>query len=68
MAMLIAAVAVAAGGVLAFATIRNPPRRAATAPPAVAEDSLNCAHCALDAPPLRFGPEDQRESRPAVTE
>jgi len=59
MAMLISAVAVAAGGVLAFATIRNPPRRPAGAPPAVDEDVLNCAHCALDAPPLRTVPKDQ---------
>jgi len=58
MAMLIAAVAVAAGGVLAFATIRNPPRRPAEA--AVEDkESLNCAHCALDAPPLRTVPSDQ---------
>jgi EmrB/QacA subfamily drug resistance transporter len=58
MAMLIAAVAVAAGGVLAFATIRNPPRRPDEA---VVEDkeSLNCVHCALDAPPLRSVPRDQ---------
>ena len=58
MAMLIAAVAVAAGGVLAFATIRNPPRRSAEA--AVEDkESLNCAHCALDAPPLRSVPRNQ---------
>jgi hypothetical protein len=58
MAMLIAAVAVAAGGVLAFATIRNPSRRPDEA--AVEDrDSLNCAHCALDAPPLRTVPRDQ---------
>ncbi len=67
-AMLIAAVAVAGGGVLAFATIRNPPRRPATAPPPVDVDTLNCAHCGLDAPPLRSGSKAQRESRPAVQE
>ena len=58
-AMLISAVAVAAGGVLAFATIRNPARRPAGAPPAVDEDVLNCAHCGLDGPPLRSGSRDQ---------
>jgi EmrB/QacA subfamily drug resistance transporter len=62
MAMLISAVAVAAGGILAFATIRNPARRpAGAAAEAAAEDteSLNCAHCALDAPPLRSVPRNQ---------
>jgi EmrB/QacA subfamily drug resistance transporter len=68
MAMRIAAVAVAAGGVLAFATIRNPPRRPAAAPAAVDEDSLNALHCCLDAPPLRTGPKDRREPRAAVPE
>jgi EmrB/QacA subfamily drug resistance transporter len=58
MAVLIAAVAVAAGGALAFATIRNPPRRSAEAA-ARDKESLNCAHCALDAPPLRSVPADQ---------
>jgi EmrB/QacA subfamily drug resistance transporter len=58
MAMLIAAAAVAAGGVLAFATIRNPSRPAGAAPAEYVE-SLNCAHCALDAPPLRSVPTDQ---------
>jgi hypothetical protein len=58
-AMLIAAVAVAAGGVLAFATIRNPPRRSAEEPPAEDVDSLNALHCCLDAPPLRSGSKDQ---------
>ncbi len=58
LAMLISAVAVAAGGVLAFATIRNPTRRPAGA--AVEDrESLNCAHCALDAPPLRSVPRGQ---------
>jgi EmrB/QacA subfamily drug resistance transporter len=57
-AMLIAAVAVAAGGVLAFATIRNPlPRPAGAA--VEDKESLNCAHCALDAPPLRSVPRGQ---------
>jgi EmrB/QacA subfamily drug resistance transporter len=58
-AMLIAAVAVAAGGVLAFATIRNPARRPAEAPAAVDEDALNALHCCLDAPPLRSGQRSQ---------
>jgi hypothetical protein len=48
--MLIAAAVSAAGGVLAFVTIRNP--RAAAVPP-VDGDSLECLHCGLDAPPLR---------------
>jgi len=53
-AVLIAAAVSAAGGVLAFATIRNP--RPATVPPArppVDSDTLECMHCGLDAPPLR---------------
>jgi EmrB/QacA subfamily drug resistance transporter len=60
-AVLIAAAAAAAGGILAAATIRNPPRRprggSAAAPD---EDTLNCLHCALDAPPLRSRPGDQQ--------
>ena len=59
MAMLIAAVAVAAGGVLAFATIRNPPRRPAAVPAAADQDTLNCLNCGLDAPPLRSRTQDQ---------
>jgi hypothetical protein len=54
-AVLIAAAVSAAGGVLAALTTRNPPRRAAE-PPAVQpadQDTLNCLHCGLDAPPLR---------------
>jgi hypothetical protein len=49
-AVLIAAAASAAGGLLAAATIRNP-AHAAEKPP----ESLDCLHCALDAPPLRSG-------------
>jgi EmrB/QacA subfamily drug resistance transporter len=45
-AMLISASVIAAGGVLAWLTIRNPARAAA---PAAAPTT----HCALDAPPLR---------------
>jgi EmrB/QacA subfamily drug resistance transporter len=64
-AVLIAAVASAAAGVLAAATIRNPPRRAARKPaePAPDEDVLCTLHCALDAPPLRSRP----DSPPAAT-
>ncbi len=51
-AVLIAAIACAAGGLLAFATIRNPPRGPARAaePEQPAPRGL---HCGLDAPPLR---------------
>ena len=67
MAMLIAAVAVAAGGVLAAATIRNPPRRPGRGSRLARHDenSLNCPHCALDAPPLRSVPADQCRVRRA---
>jgi len=56
-AVMIAAVVSAAGGVLAFATIRNP--RPAVVPsqgPPADRDSLECMHCGLDAPPLRSRP------------
>jgi hypothetical protein len=49
--VVIAAVFCAAGGVLAAATIRNPVRLAVPAAGASAE--VQCAHCGLDAPPLR---------------
>jgi hypothetical protein len=53
-ALVIAAIACAAGGVLAAATIRNPPRRrpqpGAAGQPEPARADL---HCSLDAPPLR---------------
>lgn len=53
-AVLLAAAVAAAGGVLAAMTIRNPLRAAEPAVPAVqVGESLNCLHCALDAPPLR---------------
>jgi hypothetical protein len=53
-AVLIAAGVSAAGGVLAFATIRNPPRRAAPTPtPQADKESLQCMHCGLDGPLLR---------------
>ncbi|HEY0718533.1 MAG TPA: MFS transporter [Streptosporangiaceae bacterium] len=52
-ALLIAAVACAAGGLLAAVTIRNPPRHqpqpGEPVPPAAARANL---HCSLDAPPL----------------
>ena len=64
MAMLIAA-AVAAGGVLAFATIRNPPRSAAGAG-AVDGDTLKCPALRARRAAARSGPQDQREPRPAV--
>jgi EmrB/QacA subfamily drug resistance transporter len=53
-AVLISAVAAAAGGLLAAVTITNParvPTRAVQAP--ADEDTLNCMNCGLDAPPLR---------------
>ena len=49
-AMLIAAVAAAAAGLLAAATIRNPAKRPAGGKD---KDTLETLHCALDAPPLR---------------
>ena len=55
-AVLIAAVASAAAGILAAATIRNPPRRRPVpepAVPAVDKAALHCYSCAIDAPPLR---------------
>jgi EmrB/QacA subfamily drug resistance transporter len=57
-AVLIAAVASVAAGILAAATIRNPPRRRPVpepAAPAADEDALNCYSCGIDAPPLRSG-------------
>jgi EmrB/QacA subfamily drug resistance transporter len=50
-AVLIAAGAAAAGGVIAALTIRNPPRRGQAEPPATS--ALHRSYCALDAPPLR---------------
>jgi EmrB/QacA subfamily drug resistance transporter len=58
-AVLLAAAAAVAGGVLAAATIRNtvsPPSRPERADANRAdenEDVLDCLHCGLDAPPLR---------------
>jgi EmrB/QacA subfamily drug resistance transporter len=54
-AMLIAAVVAAAGGVIAALAIRNPPRQ----PAAADADTLNCLNCGLDAPPLRSRSGDQ---------
>jgi EmrB/QacA subfamily drug resistance transporter len=56
-AVLIAAVAAAAAGVLAAVTITNPRRGRAGEPagPPTDADELQCSHCALDAPPLRTG-------------
>jgi EmrB/QacA subfamily drug resistance transporter len=53
-AVLISAAVSAAGGLLAAVTISNPGRTAEPSAQAVqAAESLNCLHCALDAPPLR---------------
>jgi hypothetical protein len=53
-AVLISAAVSAAGGVLAFAFIRNPaPAAEPSAQAARAAESVNCLSCALDAPPLR---------------
>ena len=53
-AVLISAAVSAAGGVLAFAFIRNPaPAVEPSAQAARAAESVNCLSCALDAPPLR---------------
>lgn len=53
-AVLISAAVAAAGGLLAAATITNPPRvRQRPAPPVEDEAVLNCLTCGLDAPPLR---------------
>jgi hypothetical protein len=53
-AVLIAAAVATAGGILAAATIRNPPRRPRpSAQPVPDPEALNCLNCALDAPPLR---------------
>jgi hypothetical protein len=44
----------AAGGVLAFATIRNPrPAPVPSLRPPADRDTLECMTCGLDAPPLR---------------
>jgi MFS family permease len=53
-AVLIGAAVAAAGGLLAAATIRNPPRHSLG--DTRNEDALDCLHCALDAPPLRSRP------------
>jgi EmrB/QacA subfamily drug resistance transporter len=59
-AVLIAAAVAAAGGLLAFAAISNPPRPAELpGPPAPVEEAHNCLHCALDSPPLRTSTSDQ---------
>jgi EmrB/QacA subfamily drug resistance transporter len=53
-AVLIAAAVSLAGGVLAFATIRNPARLPEQSAAAARDDDvLNCLHCGLEAPPLR---------------
>jgi len=63
-AVLIAAAFAAAGGILAAATIRNPPRYPAPAEPgapgaetgpAPGDETVRGLHCGLDAPPLRGG-------------
>jgi EmrB/QacA subfamily drug resistance transporter len=55
-AVLIAAAFAAAGGILAAATIRNPPKRRPQRTADEALDSMRC--CALDAPPLRSTSQD----------
>jgi EmrB/QacA subfamily drug resistance transporter len=62
-AVLIAAVAAVAGGLLAAVTITNPPKQPA-GPPAADEDTLNCSSCALDAPPLRSSPDEPLAANP----
>ena len=66
-AVIIAGVAAAAGGLLAAATIRNPSRgrAAGAAEPDRDAQSLRCLHCALDAPPLRSGPDTPAPQRSA---
>jgi len=51
-AVLISAIACAAGGLLAFATIRNPPRERLR-PAEPGQPAPRALHCGLDAPPLR---------------
>ncbi len=65
-AVLIAAAACAAGGLLAAVTIRNPPRPARAEAPSAAEarSDLECLHCAIDGPPLRLGPSEQTAPAP----
>jgi EmrB/QacA subfamily drug resistance transporter len=59
-AVLIAAAVCAAGGILAAATIRNPPRArpapaaAGAAATLAAKSDLECLNCAIDGPPLRM--------------
>ncbi len=53
MAMWLAASLVAAGGLLAWATIRNPTPAAAAAADAACHPGGPASHCPLDAPPLR---------------
>jgi EmrB/QacA subfamily drug resistance transporter len=67
-AMLIAAVVAAAGGILAAFTIRNPPR-AADGDPARSPRPDNSLYCALDAPPLRSqrsGPQPGDSGNPVI--
>jgi EmrB/QacA subfamily drug resistance transporter len=61
-AVLIAAAVAATAGLLAAATIRNPPRAAGRP-----SDSLDCLHCALDAPPLRGTGETQQRRDGSVS-
>jgi len=61
-AVLIAAAASAVGGLISAVLIRNPPKRrvqpsAGAGAGVEAEDQPNALHCALDAPPLRAGPD-----------
>jgi EmrB/QacA subfamily drug resistance transporter len=60
-ALVIAAIACAAGGLLAAATIRNPPRRQPQPGQPAQPAEL---HCCLDAPPLRAGDPPRAAVRP----
>ena len=57
-AVLIGAAVAAAGGILAAATIRNPPRQAKPAAPPGREVAGPALSCPLDAPPLHSGAGD----------
>jgi hypothetical protein len=53
MAAIIAAVFCAAGGLLAWATIRNPGRARAAPPTPGLQAERPCSYCALDATPIQ---------------
>jgi hypothetical protein len=56
-AVVISAAVSAVGGVLAAATIRNPSGARSRTPDEPGDEALSGLHCALDAPPLRPGPD-----------